>query len=122
MNAQLSQQDSATLTSIKTELSLTPSQLSKADSLFNAASLEIKKYDSEITTVVRSSLPKEETDLKVAVLNQKKKDTRDMRDLELTILFSPEQKKIYDEKIKPAKPAVLHFGMNHDRATCAVCK
>lgn len=120
--AQLSPQDAAQLTAIKKELTLTAIQSSQADSLFNTTASELKKYDSEITKVVRSGLPKEETDLKVAVLNQKKKDAREMRDIELSLLLTPDQKKVYDEKIRPAQPAVLHFGMNHDRTSCPVCK
>jgi len=57
---------------------------------------------------------------KVSALNQKKKDIRDMRELDVRLQLNPAQLKIYDEKIKPVKPQVLHFGL-HNRADCKVC-
>ena len=44
-----------------------------------------------------------------------------MLELDLQLLLNEEQKKIYAEKIKPAKPDISHFGVMHDRAKCVVC-
>ena len=49
------------------------------------------------------------------VLNQQIKDVREMRDLDIVKSLNAEQLQIYNEKIKPAKPQILHFGL-HNRA------
>lgn len=119
--SQISEQDKAMISKIKNELTLTGNQSSLLDSLFLNASLELKKYDDEIKELQTSDLDEEQISLKVAVLNQKKKDKRELRDIEFRMILTAEQKQVYEEKIKPAKPQVLHYGMNHDRMNCNVC-
>lgn len=118
---QTSDPDQVLLTNIKSTLSLSPWQLQKADSLFEAVAVQLRTIDKEITRIARSGLPREEADLKLAIANQQKKDLREMRDLEMSMMLEAEQRKVYEEQIRPAKPQVLHFGLAHDRANCNVC-
>lgn len=106
---------------LRTELALDETQFRKADSLCTKAYLDTQLINKELQSLARSNATQEEKNQKTAVNNQKKKDIREMRDLEVRMLLTAEQQKIYDEKIKPEKPPVLHFGMNHDRANCNVC-
>ena len=43
------------------------------------------------------------------------------RDMAIAFLLDDRQRAIFNEQVKPSKPAVLHMGMNHDRANCNVC-
>ncbi len=106
---------------LQKELQLTPEQLHQADSLFYQASYEISFIDKEIQSISRSNVAEEERTRNIRDLNARKKNIRDTRDLSVQLLLTDEQRVIYAEKIKPAKPAVIHMGMNHDRANCNVC-
>ncbi|MDZ4824241.1 MAG: hypothetical protein SH856_12350 [Flavobacteriales bacterium] len=110
------------IASLKTQLTLTDAQLHKVDSICAKAFFDTQLINKELQSLARSNTPDEEKNLRTSVNNQKKKDIREIRDLEVRMLLTPEQKLVYDEKIKPEKPAVLHFGMNHDRASCGVCR
>lgn len=50
-----------------------------------------------------------------------RKEAKEKRDLELQATLTPEQTNIYQTQVAPPKPAVLHMGINHDRAKCTVC-
>jgi hypothetical protein len=118
----LSPQDSIYLARFHRELSTTIDQKPKVDSIYGAYSEKILLLESEMKSIQQSSLSEEEINLKVTALNEEKKLQRQLRELDLTAILTDDQKKIFNEKIKPAKPAVLHFGMNHDRMNCGVCK
>jgi len=118
----LNPQDSSYLARFHRELSTTADQKSQVDSIFFAYANRMILIDSELKSIQQSSLSEEEINQKVTALNEDKKLQRQLRELDLTAILTEEQKKIFNEKIKPSKPAVLHFGMNHDRMNCGVCK
>ncbi len=109
------------LLNLKTELSLNNEQFDAVDSIYYSASSQMTLIDKEIQSISRSEMADEERNSKIRDLNGTKKTIRDSRDLSVELLLTDEQKKIYREKIKPAKPSVIHMGMNHDRANCNVC-
>jgi hypothetical protein len=117
----LSSADSTHLAILTTELSLSADQVVQADSIFRASSLQLSECDRELLRVSRSDAAQEEKENQQRALKEKKKNIKENRDLSITLLLTSEQRKIYDEKIKPQKPGVLHMGMNHDRSKCEVC-
>ena len=119
---QLTAQDSSFLSKLHTELSTDNVQKHKIDSIYRDAVVKLHDIDTSIKAWEKADVSEEELNTKVLELNIKKKDIRDVRDAQIQLLLSESQRKIYLEKIKPTKPAVLHFGMNHDRANCNVCK
>ncbi len=119
---QLTAQDSSFLSKLHTELSTDNVQKHKIDSIYSDAVVKLHDIDSSIKAWEKADVTEEELNTKVLELNIKKKDIRDVRDAQIQLLLNESQRKIYLEKIKPTKPAVLHFGMNHDRANCNVCR
>jgi hypothetical protein len=119
---QLTAQDSSFLSKLHTELSTDNLQKHKIDSIYTDAVVKLHDIDTSIKAWEKADVTEEELNAKVLELNIKKKDIRDVRDAQIQLLLNDAQRKIYLEKIKPTKPAVLHFGMNHDRANCNVCK
>jgi uncharacterized membrane protein len=119
---QLTAQDSSFLSKLHTELSTDNVQKHKIDSIYSDAVVKLHDIDTSIKAWEKADVTEEELNAKVLELNIKKKDIRDVRDAQIQLLLNDAQRKIYLEKIKPTKPAVLHFGMNHDRANCNVCK
>lgn len=109
------------LLGLKSELALTDDQFHAIDSLYFTTSEQIVVLDKEIQTISRSGLAENERNDKIRDLNGKKKNLRELRDLSVQLLLTAEQRIIYLEKVKPQKPAVIHMGMNHDRANCNVC-
>jgi hypothetical protein len=118
----LQAQDSTYLNRFHTELKTSPEQKIKVDSIYVAAATKLSIIDTETAAIQQSDLSEEEINAKVFQANQDKKNIREVRDLEIALLLTPEQRVVYEEKIKIKKPNVLHFGMNHDRANCNVCK
>lgn len=106
---------------LKTELKLDSTQWVKVDSIYAAASIELRNTDKEVQSLSRKSIPQEEKDRMMSELTEHKKNIRQNRESNLLLLLTPDQSKIYFEKIKPSKPSVLHMGMNHDRINCNVC-
>jgi hypothetical protein len=119
---QLTEQDSSFLSKLHTELSTDNLQKHKIDSVYTDAVVKLHDIDTSIKAWEKADVTEEELNTKVLELNIKKKDIRDIRDAQIQLLLNESQRKIYLEKIKPTKPAVLHFGMNHDRANCNVCR
>jgi hypothetical protein len=115
-------QDSTYLNRFHTELKTTPEQKNRVDSIYVAAATKLAIIDTETAAIQQSDLSEELINAKVFQANQDKKNIREVRDLEIALLLTPEQRVVYEEKIKIKKPNVLHFGMNHDRANCNVCK
>ncbi|NNE54797.1 MAG: hypothetical protein HKN32_02160 [Flavobacteriales bacterium] len=105
---------------LQSELQLTEGQRLTVDSIYVCNQKELSILQHEIDSLERSEITEKELNLKIAVLNQKKKDVREFREMELLDVFTVEQQTVYREKIKPAKPQVLHFGI-HNRADCNVC-
>jgi hypothetical protein len=115
------QSDSTYLAKLKSELNLNEVQSAVVDTLYKKTSADIRMIDKEIMSLSRKSILEEEKKNKIAALELNKKNIRESRDLSVKLMLTTEQKKIYDEKIKPSKPAVLHMGLTHDRASCTVC-
>jgi len=91
------------------------------DSIVRLAASNIVFQEEEKRRVQRELNDENMVMTEIKVKNQIIKDIREERDLEIQSLLNPEQLAIYNEKVKPQKPQVLHFGM-HNRADCNVCK
>jgi septal ring factor EnvC (AmiA/AmiB activator) len=120
LRAQLPEQEQKFLVRLKTELNLSAQQNTAVEKIYTDKQKELDACDKSIKEFEQTLDNEQELQMKVSSLNQKKKDIREMRELDLKLQLTPEQLKIYDEKIKPSKPQVLHFGI-HDRANCKVC-
>lgn len=118
--AQLPEQEQKFLARLKSELNLSEEKFSAIEKIYSAKQKELDACDKSIKEFEQTLDNEQELQMKVSSLNQKKKDIREMRELDVKLQLTPDQLKIYDEKIKPAKPQVLHFGI-HDRANCKVC-
>ncbi len=110
------------MSKLHSELNTDNLQKHKIDSIYTDAVVKLHDIDTSIKAWEKADVTEEELNAKVLELNIKKKDIRDIRDYQIQLQLNESQRKIYLEKIKPTKPAVLHFGMNHDRANCNVCK
>ena len=122
VNAQeLSSVDQRKRDAMVRELSLTTLQQSLIDTVFMRYAEKLNDLDLRISDIETSGeFAEEDVVVRVSVLQQEKKDLRALRELDLKMLLQPEQVVIYDEKIQPNKPKVLHFGI-HNRADCNVC-
>lgn len=120
-SAQLSPADSSYAANLKNELTLADVQVLAIDSILKVHDGEIILLDKETQRIARSSMAQEEKESQQSNVREKKKLSKENRDLSIQLLLTSEQRKIYDLKIKPQKPSVLHMGMNHDRANCTVC-
>lgn len=116
----LNDKDSRSLENIKTALNLTKDQSEASTAIFIRYAAEIEKVEAQKLELQRNSDDENLLQTQLLVLNQQIKDSREMRDLEIEAILDPMQLQIYQEKIKPQKPQVLHFGI-HDRAKCGVC-
>lgn len=119
---QLLPQDSVYLARLHKELAIESPQKHKVDSIYVHYTVEMYKVDAEIKKVQQSDLSEEAINKEVSRLNEERKLKKDLRELDVVAVLNEQQKKIYLEKIKPAKPQVLHFGINHDRASCVICE
>jgi septal ring factor EnvC (AmiA/AmiB activator) len=120
LRAQLPEQEQKFLVRIKSELNLSAEQYTAVEKIYTDKQKELDACDKSIKEFEQTLDNEQELQMKVSSLNQKKKDIREMRELDVKLQLTTEQLKIYEEKIKPAKPQVLHFGI-HDRANCKVC-
>lgn len=119
---QLLPQDSVYLARLHKELAIESPQKHKVDSIYIHYTTEMYKLDAEIKKVQQSDLSEDSINKEVSRLNEERKLKKDLRELDLIAVLNEQQKKVYIEKIKPAKPQVLHFGINHDRASCVICE
>jgi hypothetical protein len=117
----LSSADSLQLYQIRTLCVLDDVQRPAIDSLFMRCAIECAALDKELSRVSRSAISEEERATAQQDLRNKKKTARENRDFATQFLLTPQQRITYNEKIKPTPPAILHMGMNHDRANCNVC-
>ncbi len=120
VSAQLSEKDSRFLSTVRDTLQLSTDQNSRLERVYLDCQKELDKLQNEVDSLEKFEESESLLNLKVNVLNQKKKDVKEQRELDLRAILTVEQKEIYDAKIKPQKPKVLHFGI-HDRAKCNVC-
>ncbi|MFM9985091.1 MAG: hypothetical protein ACKVOK_07640 [Flavobacteriales bacterium] len=113
--------DSAYLANLRTQLTLTDTQFDTIQTVYLKSQSEISSLEKELRIISRSDLADSLKSEKSTQLSLKKRQVREMLELDLQLLLNEEQKKIYAEKIKPAKPDISHFGVMHDRAKCVVC-
>lgn len=121
-NAQeLSPADQRKKGTIFKEIDLTSQQEIMIDSLFVVYASELNAIDVRIDSLESdANLSEDQLLVRITVLNQEKKDLKEVRELDIKAALQPEQVTLYDEKVAPKKPKVLHFGI-HNRADCNVC-
>ena len=119
--AQLSASDSLFMSKLQRTCELNSMQISAVDTLVKSTAIQLKQFDKELSKVSRSSLSDEEKSMRQNEIRKQKKDATEGRDMAIAFLLDDRQRRIFNEQIKPSKPAVLHMGMNHDRANCNVC-
>lgn len=106
---------------ISEQIKLHPLQEQLLDSIFVDYGRKIADVDMRLKAIERDpDLSEDQVVMRMNVLSQEKNDLRALRELDIQTLFTPDQKKAYAERIQPAKPAVLHFGI-HNRMDCNVC-
>lgn len=116
-----SSMDLRILENLRKELVLTAAQDSSLQDLVQTAAKYIEALENDKLKAQREIEDEELLLTQLKVIGQQIKDVREIRDLEIQAQLNEEQLKIYEEKIKPKKPQVLHFGL-HNRADCKVCK
>jgi hypothetical protein len=118
---QLPAADERFITELSQRLEFSPGQLGSVLAVYQNAQLTLDSLDRQLMKLQRSSDDETEAGRLTPILQQRRKDIRAMREIELRALLNPEQLRIYDTEIRPAaKPAVLHFGV-HDRMNCNIC-
>lgn len=100
---------------------MNPWQAALADSIFWKAGTELQAVETELLALASSNLPEDSIQVRMINANARRKDLRTRRDMELQWILTPEQRTVFDQKLKTSKPKVLHFGV-HNRAECEVCK
>ena len=117
----LSAQDQARIKSMKEKLSLNEKQNELIPRIFIHYHVLIQEQKEIMNTLAEETSINEEERLKdLNARSEFIKQLRDERDLNVELLLTAEQKEIYLNQIKIAKPQVLHFGV-HDRMNCPVC-
>ena len=119
--AQLTSNDSLFIAQLNRTCELNAFQLSAVDTLMKSTAIQLKQLDKELSKVSRSTLSDDEKSSRQNEIRQQKKDAIEGRDMAIGFLLDDRQRRIFYEQVKPTKPAVLHMGMNHDRANCNVC-
>lgn len=120
-SAQLSAGDSLFISTLSQRCELTVFQSTVADTLIKSTAIQLKQLDKELSKTSRSSLSDDEKNSRRNDILKQKKELLESRDSAISFLLDDRQRKIFLEQVKPSKPAVLHMGMNHDRANCNVC-
>lgn len=118
---QMTVADSAYLANLRIQLVLTDFQFDTIQSIYLKSQHEISSLEKEMRIISRSDMADSLKTEKSSQLSLQRKKLREMLELDLQLLLTEDQKKIYAEKIKPAKPDISHFGVMHDRAKCVVC-
>ena len=119
-SAQLPQQEEAFLMRADTTLHFSDGQREATRKVYLTHQSELNQLQAELDSLEKFETNESMLQLKMNVINQQKKDVRDQRELEFLALLTEAQRATYEERIKPQKPQVLHFGI-HDRAKCNVC-
>ncbi|MDP4665989.1 MAG: hypothetical protein NWS37_07105 [Flavobacteriaceae bacterium] len=112
--------DQRKLDAIEKTIELDVNQKQQIQDVFSKYAVLISDIDKQISNTQKSDIPEEQIPLRVSAYNQDKKDLRELRELEIKGILNSSQRLVYEEKIQPEKPQVLHFGL-HDRANCNVC-
>lgn len=122
VNAQeLSAADARKRTSMSELLGLLPVQERLLDTLFAGYAAELRAMDERIKAAERDpSLSEDEVVLRMNVISQERKDLKEVRELDIKAILTPDQRIRYEEKIQPVKPQVLHFGL-HNKMDCKIC-
>ena len=118
---QMSGSDSLFVEQLRSSCTLSSQQTSAIDTVVKSTAAQLKKLDKELSKVSRSSVSDEEKNTRQNEIRKQKKDALEGRDMAIGFLLDDRQRKIFFDQVKPSKPAVLHMGMNHDRANCNVC-
>ena len=119
--AQLTASDSLFINQLNRTCELNAFQVSAVDTLMKSTAIQLKQLDKEMSKVSRSALTDDEKNMRQNEIRKQKKDALEGRDMAIGFLLDDRQRTIFFEQVKPSKPAVLHMGMNHDRANCNVC-
>ncbi len=119
--AQLTASDSLFVKQLNSACELNSFQRSAVDTLMQSTTIQLKQLDKEMSKVSRSSISDDEKSSRQNEIRKQKKEAVEGRDMAITFLLDDRQRRIFNDQIKPSKPAVLHMGMNHDRANCNVC-
>jgi hypothetical protein len=119
--AQLTASDSLFIHQLNRTCELNAFQVSAVDTLMKSTAIQLKQLDKEMSKVSRSALTDDEKNMRQNEIRKQKKDALEGRDMAIGFLLDDRQRTIFFEQVKPTKPAVLHMGMNHDRANCNVC-
>lgn len=118
--SQLPASDQRFVDELSVKLGLTADQSEAVLSLYHSVQHSVDSLDSEIRSIQLNEADELAEQL-IPVLQQKKKDAREMREITLKSLLTADQRKKYEDEIRPvAKPTVLHFGI-HDRMNCNIC-
>jgi hypothetical protein len=118
---QMSGSDSLFVEQLRSSCTLSSQQTSAIDTVVKSTAAQLKKLDKEMSKVSRSALTDDEKNTRQNEIRKQKKDALEGRDMAIGFLLDDRQRKIFFDQVKPSKPAVLHMGMNHDRANCNVC-
>ena len=103
-------------------LALNAVQQRVLDTLFTRYATEMAVIDEKVKAAERDAgLSEDDVLLRLNAATQEKSDLRALRELDIKALLTPSQRIVYEEKIAPSKPAVLHFGI-HNRMDCNVCE
>jgi septal ring factor EnvC (AmiA/AmiB activator) len=119
--AQLTASDSLFISQLQRTCELNSMQIEAVDTLVKSTAIQLKQLDKELNKVSRSSLSDDDKNFKQNEIRKQKKEVIEGRDMAISFLLDERQRSIFNEQVKPSKPAVLHMGMNHDRANCNVC-
>jgi hypothetical protein len=117
----LSASDSLFFQNLERELQPSVTLTHQIDSIYRIPILRLQQIDKEINRISRTDTPQAEKDKIFKNLRLEKSQLKEERELSILLLLTSEQQVIYKEKVLPTKPAVLHMGSNHDRASCTVC-
>lgn len=120
-NGQRASVDTVAWQPLKAALQLNDMQWNFVDSLYRNAEISIRNYDKEINRIARSESDSTTRVSSIDSIKTKKQRIREQRDAAIEWMLTQEQRAAFREYTQPGKPAVIHMGMNHDRATCTVC-
>ena len=116
----LPERDARFVAKLKQELGLSYDQAAQVDSLYVTCNQALQLLQADIDRIEASDASEKEITMRVSIKSQEKKDLKEERELALLRILTENQRTAYETDIKPAKPAVLHFGI-HNRADCKVC-
>jgi hypothetical protein len=106
---------------LQAALQLNDMQWIFVDSMYRSADAAIRACDKEISRIARSASDSTTRQESISNLKVRKQTIRDERDAAIEWILTAEQRTAFRQYTQPGKPAVIHMGMNHDRASCAVC-